>query len=95
MLKILNWIFKKYLREYLSRRVVKLSNAMFIPDIEIVQSNGAVLPWYRDKIFHKLTMEIVKRGLIRIERQKNDELGGETITAKIYIFKFPKDKSLG
>lgn len=87
---MLNWIFRKYLREYLSKRVIKLSNAMFIPDIEIVQSNGAVLPHYREKIFHKLTREMLKRGLIRIERQRNDELGGETMIAKIYIFKFPE-----
>lgn len=89
-MKILNWIFRKYLRKYLSKRVIKLSNGMFIPDIEIVQSNGAVLPCYQEKIFEQLTREILKRGLIRIERRRNDELGGETMIAKIYIFKWNK-----
>lgn len=90
-MKILNWIFRKYLREYLSKRVIKLSNTKFIPNIEIVQTNGAILPRYREKIFHELTEEMLKRGLIRIERQRNFD--GETITARIYILKSPIGKN--
>jgi len=90
MMKILNWIFRKYLRKYLSKRVIKLENGKFIPDIEIVEANKAgrdILSWYRERIVHELTMEIVKQGLIKIERQRNDEFGGESITARIRIFK--------
>lgn len=97
-MKILNWIFRKNLREYLSKRVIKLRNGKFIPDIEIVENNKAgrdILSWYQERIVHELVTEMLKQRLIRIERQRNDEFGGETITARINIFKFPKDKLLG
>jgi len=97
MMKILNWIFRKYLREYLSKRVIKLRNEKFIPDIEIVEGNKAgsdILCRYEERIVHELVMEIVNQRLIKIERRRNNEFGGETITANIYIFKFPKDKFL-
>lgn len=94
-MKILNWIFRKYLREYLSKRVIKLRNGKFIPDIEIVEGNKAgsdILSRYQERIVHELTMEILNQRLIKIERQRNNEFSGETITAEIYIFKLQKDK---
>ena len=97
MMKILNWIFRKYLRKYLSKRVIKLRNGKFIPDIEIVESNKAgsdILSRYQERIVHELTMEILKQGLIKIERQRNDEFSGEAITAEINIFKSQKDRGL-
>lgn len=90
MMKILNWIFRKYLRKYLSKRVIKLRNGKFIPDIEIVEGNKAgsdILSRYQERIVHELFMEMLEQGLIRIERRRNNELGGENITARIYIFK--------
>ena len=87
MMKILNWIFRKYLRKYLSKRVVVLKNGKFIPDWEIAESNGDILSRYRERIIYELAMEMLNQGLIKIERQRNDEFSGETITARIYIFK--------
>lgn len=86
-MKILNWIFRKYLREYLSKRVIKLRNEKFIPDIEIVESNGDILSQYRERIVHELTMEMLKQRLIRVKRQRNNEFGGESITAEICVFR--------
>jgi len=85
--KILYWIFQRYFKHH----IVVLTDQKVISDMEMTRISSFqrhdMLSHYFKEIVHDIVKEAMLQGLVVMEREKDAELGGEILRAKVRFWK--------
>ena len=85
--KILYWIFQRYFKKH----IVVLTDQKVISEIDLIHTpidrREDMMQYYYKEIVHDIVKKAIEDGLVIMERERNIELGGEIITARMRFWK--------